>query len=93
MPLRLRKLAQPRDIARRRRADQHRAAGAGLNQADAPQDQRSHDLLAERGLGDQQGMQLLRADEQRSTSPTATASTSERRPESCPSSPEKAPAT
>src|SRR5256885_4181300 len=58
-------IAQPCDIAQGRCADQHRAAGAGLDQGYAPQDQRAHDLLAERGLRDQQGVQLLRADEQR----------------------------
>ena len=46
-------------------ADQHRTAGAALDQADPAQDQRAHDALAELGLGDQQRAQLLRRDQQR----------------------------
>ena len=41
-------IAQPRDVRRAGRADQHRAARAGLDQRHAAQDQRAHDLLAER---------------------------------------------
>lgn len=36
------------------RPDQHRAAGARLDQNDTAQDQRAHDPLAELGFGDQQ---------------------------------------
>ena len=46
-------------------ADQHRAAGAALDQADPAQDQRAHDALAEFGFGDQQRAQLIRRDQQR----------------------------
>ena len=56
---------QPDDVGDVRRADQHRAAGAGLDQADAAQDQRAHDALAELGLGDQQPAQVLGLDHQR----------------------------
>ena len=42
-------------------ADDHRPAGADLEQADAAQDQRAHDPLAELGLGDQQSAQIARA--------------------------------
>ena len=48
---------QPHHVVRIRRADQHRAARAGLDQADAAQDQRAHDALAELRLGDQQPAQ------------------------------------
>ncbi len=58
-------ILQPRHVAERRRADQHRAADAALDQADPAQDQRAHDALAEIGLGDQQRAQLLRRNQQR----------------------------
>ena len=47
------------------RADQHRPADAALDQADAAQDQRAHDALAEIGFGDQQRAQFVRRDQQR----------------------------
>ncbi len=47
------------------RADQDRAAGPGLDQRDAAQDERAHDLFAENRFGDQQGVQLVRIDVQR----------------------------
>ena len=50
--------------ARIRRADQHRAADAALDQADPAQDQRAHDALAEIGFRDQQRAQPLRRDQQ-----------------------------
>ena len=59
------KTPQPRHVRGRGRTDQHRAACAHLDQADAAQDQRAHDLLAEIGFGDQQRAQLLRDDEER----------------------------
>ena len=43
-------------------ADDHRPAAAGLDQPDAPQDQRPHDPLAQFRLGDQQGAQPLGRD-------------------------------
>ena len=42
--------------------DQRRAAGAGLDQADAAQDEGAGEALAQVGLGDQQRAQLRRAD-------------------------------
>ena len=59
------KILQPRHVAERVGADQHRAADAALDQADPAQDQRAHDALAEIGFGDQQRPQLLRRDQQR----------------------------
>ena len=56
---------QPDHAARIRRADQHRAADAALDQADPAQDQRAHDALAEIGFLDQQRAQALRRDQQR----------------------------
>ena len=56
---------QPDDVVRCRRADQDRAARAGLDQADAAQDQRAHDALAELRLGHQQAAQRLGLDHQR----------------------------
>jgi hypothetical protein len=45
-------------------ADQHRPAALAFEQADAAQDQRAHDPLAEVGLGDQQRAQPLGRDHQ-----------------------------
>ena len=59
------KILQPHHAAECGRTDQHRAAGAALDQADPAQDQRAHDALAELGLGDQQRAQLVRRDQQR----------------------------
>ena len=56
---------QADDVVRCRRADQDRAAGAGLDQADAAQDQRPHDALAELRLGHQQPAQGLGLDHER----------------------------
>ena len=47
------------------RADQDGTPGAGLDQADAAQDERPHDPLAEFGLGDQHGPQPIGGDEER----------------------------
>ena len=58
-------ILQPRHVAERRRADQHRAARAFLDQGDTAQDQRAHDALAEIGLGNQQRAQSLRRNQQR----------------------------
>ena len=58
-------ILQPRHVAERDRADQHRAAGAALDQADPAQDQRAHDAFAEIGLGHQQRAQLIRRNQQR----------------------------
>ncbi|MEJ0041746.1 MAG: hypothetical protein WDM81_05835 [Rhizomicrobium sp.] len=46
-------------------ADDHRTAGAGLQEADAPQDERAHDALAQFRLLDQKIAQALRADDDR----------------------------
>jgi len=45
------------------RADQDGTPGAGLDQADAAQDERPHDPLAEFGLSDQHGPQPIGGDE------------------------------
>ena len=45
---------EPQHVAVVGAADDHRPARAGLEQADAAQDQRAHDALAELGLRDQQ---------------------------------------
>ena len=58
-------ILQPRHVAKRCRPDQHRAAGAALDQADPAQDQRAHDALAQFGFRDQQRAQLLRRDQKR----------------------------
>ena len=55
-----RKFCRRSSVGRLRPPDQHRPAGAGLDQPDAAQDQRAHDALAEVGLGDDQRAQLLR---------------------------------
>ena len=58
------KVFQPKHIAALGPADDHRAAGAGLEQADAAQDQGAHDPLAELRLRDQQGAQPIRRNDQ-----------------------------
>ncbi len=45
--------------------DDRRPAGAGLQEADAAQDQRAHDALAELGFLDQEIAQALRPDDDR----------------------------
>ena len=59
------KALQADDAARIRGPDQHRTAGAALDQADPAQDQRAHDALAEIGFGHQQRAQPLRRNQQR----------------------------
>ena len=59
------KILQPRHLAERGRPDQHRAAGAALDQVDPAQDQRAHDPLAEFGFGHQQRAQLIGRDQKR----------------------------
>ncbi|KAH2808169.1 hypothetical protein KXV85_006087, partial [Aspergillus fumigatus] len=54
-----------RHVAERVRADQHGTADIALDQADAAQDQRAHDALAEIRLGHQQRAQIFRRDQQR----------------------------
>jgi hypothetical protein len=56
---------QAHDIRTGFRTDQDRAAGAGLDQCDASEDQGLHDPFAEFGLFDHQGTQLLRWDQER----------------------------
>ena len=46
-------------------ANQDRATSTSLDQDDTTQDQRLHDPLAEFGLFDHQGAQILRRDQQR----------------------------
>ena len=58
------KVFQSKHIAALGPADDHRAAGAGLEQADTAQDQGAHDPLAELRLGDQQGAQPVRRNDQ-----------------------------
>ena len=58
-------ILQTRHVAERGRADQHRAADTALDQADAAQDQRTHDALAEIGFRDQQRTELVRRNQQR----------------------------
>ena len=58
-------ILQPRRVAERSRADQHRAADAALDQVDPAQDQRAHDALAEFGFRDQKRAQLIRRNQQR----------------------------
>ena len=59
------KSSQANHAAGIRRADQHRTAGAGLEQIDPAQDQRPHDALAEIGFRHQQRTQPLRCNQQR----------------------------
>ena len=59
------KAREPQHVAVLGAADDHRPAGAGLEQPDAAQDQRAHDALAELGLRDQQRPQPVRRDDQR----------------------------
>ena len=54
------KAFEPKDIAALRATDNHRPAGAGLEQPDATQDQGAHDPLSELRLGDQQSPQPVR---------------------------------
>ena len=55
---------QPQHVAIVGATDDDRAAGAGLQQPDAAEDQGAHDALAELGLGNQQGAQPVRRDDQ-----------------------------
>ena len=72
---------QPEHVAVAVAADDHRAAAAALDQADAAQDQRAHDPLAKLGLGDQQRAQPVgRDDERLDRRVSAIASTSDRPP-------------
>src|SRR3954453_12302551 len=59
------KVLQPRHVAERGRADQDWSADAALDQADAAQDQRAHDALAEIGFRDQERAQLVRRNQKR----------------------------
>ena len=82
---------QPQHVGIVGAADDHRPAGAGLQQADAAQDQRAHDALAELGLLHQQVAQPIGRTTTLSTGASATASTSAGRAESCASSPTNCP--
>ena len=58
------KTGKPKYIAVLGAADNHRSAGAGLEQTDAPQDQGAHDPLPQFRFRDQQCPQLVRWDSQ-----------------------------
>ena len=53
MPIALEKALKPQHVAIIGTADNDRAAGSGLKQADTAQDQRAHNPFAEIGLRDQ----------------------------------------
>ncbi len=55
---------EPEHVAVLGPTDDHRSAAAGLDQADAPQDKRAHDALAELRLRDQERTQAIRCDDQ-----------------------------
>jgi hypothetical protein len=57
--------AQPQHVTMVGRSDDHRPAGAQLQQPHAAQDQGAHDPLPEFRLGDRHGSQLLRRNDQR----------------------------
>ena len=56
-------IPKPQHVGRMGRADQHKAAGRALDEADPPQDERADDALAEIGLGDQERADLGRWNE------------------------------
>jgi len=56
---------EPKHIGVLRTAHDHRAAGAGLEQPDPAQNQRTHDVLAELRFGDEQCAQLSGRDDER----------------------------
>jgi hypothetical protein len=58
-------LLQAQQIGRLRLSDQHRTAGAGLEERDAAQNQCADDALAEVSFGDDQRAQLFGRYEQR----------------------------
>jgi hypothetical protein len=64
VPVAAQEAGEPQHVAVVGRADDHRPAGAGLEQPDAAQDERAHDALAELGLGHQQGAQPLGRDDE-----------------------------
>ena len=64
------KALQPQHVAVVGAADDHRPARAGLQQADAAQDERAHDALAELRLGDEKRAQLIGRNDQRLDRPT-----------------------
>ena len=58
--MRSRKLRQPRHVRGLECPDEHRTSEAELDQRHSTQDERAQDALAELGLGDEQGSQRLR---------------------------------
>ena len=78
---------QPGDIRAVGSTHDQRPADAALDQADAAEDQRPHDALAKVGLGDQKPAQAFRRNDNGLDFTLGRASTSEARPESCPTSP------
>jgi hypothetical protein len=65
LPVAPQKVLQARQGGRARMRDQHHATGPRFDQGDAAQDQRARDALAQVGLGDEQGAQGRRCDQQR----------------------------
>ena len=63
--MRVEEALQADDIGAFRRPDQDRPAGAGFDQRDAAQNERTHDLFAELSLGDQHVAQSIRRDQER----------------------------
>ena len=63
--MRVKKAFETQNIAIIGAADDYRAAGAGLEQANPAQDQGAHDALAELGLFDHQIAQPPRRDDER----------------------------
>lgn len=58
-------ILQAGDVGQGSAAYQNRPAGSRFDERHAPEDHRAHQLFAERGLGDEQGMQLRGADLER----------------------------
>ena len=59
------KALKPDHVRGARRADQHGAGRAALEQGHPPKDERPHDALAEIGFGDQERTQAFGRDQQR----------------------------
>ena len=57
-------VSEPKHVAVIGAADDHRSTGSALKQADPSEDQGAHDPLAEFGLGDKQGTQPVRRDDE-----------------------------
>ena len=64
MTIAAKKALQSKYVATLGAADDHRSTGSSLDEADATQDEGSHDPLSELGFRDQQGPQLVRRDDE-----------------------------